>query len=283
MDTAYFAYKNTGCSQTYPLLAFLDVGQGDSIYIRDNLGHTILVDTGPKDDGVIAKIQEVTSCSKVHIDTLILTHPDADHIGEAEHLIEKGLVGQVLHNGFLDIDQPDESGIENRLEKIVVNKRKITAGDTLTLAESHLDVLFPINEVYSFKNKKPKHVDDNDFSLIIKVTIKLHDGEKTFLLTGDAPQKVENEVMAVYCLKQIICPAIEADILKLGHHGSKNSSGSVFLRKVDPTEVVVSAGKNNRYHHPNEEVLQRVRDQAIQSKKPLKVRETSTSGNIIYR
>ncbi len=297
---SYYIYQNYGCHDTTPLVSFLDIGQGDSIFLRADDGYTVLIDTGPKDDQLISRIQEVTHCSKVHIHSLIITHPDADHIGEAERLIKKELIDEVLHNGFLDIDQANESLIENRLEEMNFKKRKISAGDVINHSNLKIEVLFPIGEAYSVsekdssknkkrkKNKKPIHVDDNDYSLVIRVSIMLHGEQKHFMLTGDAPQKVEKEIIERYCAKSAVsnknyCSALQSDILKLGHHGSKNSTASVFLEKVNPTEVVVSAGKNNSYHHPNEETMQRVKAFEVQSKKPLRIRETFTEGNIMYQ
>ncbi len=284
IGTGYFVYQQKGCLDTSPLIAFLNVGQGDAIYIRASNGKTLLIDTGPKDGGVISEIQKVTRCKDIHIDELLLTHPDADHIGEAGRLISKGLVDEVLHNGFLDIDQGDETLLENNLEMIAIQKRKVLAGDVLDFSELYIDVLYPIGEAYVYAGKRPKKIDDNDFSLVMKVTIKLQNGEKTFLLTGDASQKVEQQIISKNCIvSSTSCNALKSDILKLGHHGSKNSSASNFLEKVAPTEVVVSAGKNNKFHHPNEETIQRVRAQEIKSKMPLKIRETFAEGNIIYR
>lgn len=279
----YVVYEHHGCQDRSPLVAFLDVGQGDSIYVRGGKGETLLIDTGPKDSGVLGQIQKVTGCKRVHVDTMLLTHPDADHIGEAERLIEKGLVGQVVHNGFLDINQGDESATENNLEKVATHKKKMLSGDTLDLSRVHLDVLYPIGEAYVYPGKKPKKIDDNDFSLVVKISVLLQEGEKTFMLTGDAPQKVEEQIISKNCNKETLCTKLRSSILKLGHHGSKYSSGSLFLERVQPAETIVSAGKNNSYHHPNEETILRVHAQERKSKKPLLIRETFTEGNIIYR
>src|SRR3989344_7932607 len=100
---AYILHTQRGCKTPVPMVVFLDVGQGDSIYVQDGLGKTMLIDTGPKDSGVLTQIQKVTNCPTVNIDQLLLTHPDADHIGEAQRLIEKGIVGEVIHNGFMDV------------------------------------------------------------------------------------------------------------------------------------------------------------------------------------
>jgi competence protein ComEC len=274
----YILNQNQGCRHPLPMIAFLDIGQGDAIYIQDTLGKSILVDTGPKDSRVIQRIQKVTRCKTVHIDTLILTHPDADHIGEAERLVTKGLVHEVVHNGFMNINQGDETATENRLEALDILKTKVTAGDVLRLQDIGMEVLYPIDEPYvdddivnkKTKKSKPKKVDDNLYSIVMKVTSE----DKTFLLTGDAPTSVEKKLIEKYGDK------LESDVLKLGHHGSKHSSSQEFLFVVVPDEVVVSAGERNKYNHPNEEVLQKV--EVLGRKKPVKVRATLGGGDVVY-
>ena len=278
----YTISQHHGCYNPQALVAFLDIGQGDSIYIQDTDGKNVLIDTGPRDDGLISQIQKVTECADVHIDTLILTHPDADHIGEAKHLTDKGLVTELDHNGFLDIDQPDETMMENELEKTNVLKKKIHAGDKLLLRDIAIETLYPIDPPYMIemstsskkKGKKNKaSIDDNIYSLVTKVTYTgAH--PKTFLLTGDAPSKVEDILMSTYNT------LLQSNVLKLGHHGSKNSSSQSFLEAVAPDEVVVSAAKQNRYNHPSPETMERVYDQ--RRKKPLVIRETFVEGNIVY-
>lgn len=252
------------------MVAFLNIGQGDAIYIQDTTGKNILIDTGPKDSGVFTRIQEVTRCDAVLIDTLLLTHPDADHIGDAEKLIMKGLVKEVIHNGFMDINQGDETLTENRLEETKIPRKKVTAGDVLQLQNISMQVLYPIEEPYITKPKKGK-VDDNIYSIVLKVT----SGDDSFILTGDAGIPEEKKLIAKYL------NILDANVLKLGHHGSKNSSSQEFLHIVSPEEVVVSAGKDNRYNHPNEETMYRVKIE--QRKKPLRIRETFTEGNVVYK
>ncbi len=269
LQCVYAIYQSQGCAHPRALVAFLNIGQGDAVYIQDTDGKSILVDAGPKDDGVLTRIQEVTRCDIVHIDTLLLTHPDADHIGEAERLIDKGLVGRVAQNGFMDIDQGDETLTENRLEAMNILKMDVNTGDLLELKDIRIQILYPNDEPYGTTTKKGK-VDDNLYSVVTKVVSK----KESFLLTGDAPISVEKKLIAKY--EHIL----DSDVLKLGHHGSKGSTDQGFLSIVSPDEVVVSAGKDNKYHHPNEETLNRVAEQ--QRKKPLRIRETFTEGNIIY-
>lgn len=103
---------------------------------------------------------------------------------------------------------------------------------------------------------------------------------KTFLLTGDAPAKVEYELIKKYCPDKASCPKLESDVLKLGHHGSRTSSSQAFLGRVSPLEVIISAAKNNSYNHPHEEVMNRLYEQ--RRKKPLLIRETFREGNVVY-
>jgi competence protein ComEC len=278
----YTISQNHGCQNPHAMVSFLNIGQGDAIYIQDTTGKSVLIDTGPKDDNLVSHIQQVTGCVQVHIDTLLLTHPDADHIGEAKKLVDTGLVTEILHNGFLDMDQPDETLMENELEKTSIVKRKTLSGDTLNLQDIHIDVLYPFELPYKkemattspkSKKKNTNKVDDNVYSTSVKITFS-GKKEKTFLLTGDAPVMVEEYLIKKYSR------FLQSDVLKLGHHGSKSSSGQSFLSTVSPEEVVVSAGKNNRYNHPNEDTMERVYEQ--RRKKPLKIRETFVEGDIVY-
>lgn len=268
-----FVYNNQGCAKHHDLLAFLDIGQGDAIYIENKSGQSILIDTGNKDSGVLKQIQTVRSCYKIHIDYLILTHPDQDHIGEASRLIQKGFIDHVIHNGFLDINQQEESQTENDLEDIIKNKKiktqNMMLNPVLYFKDFNIQFLFPTDQIYKYKNKKTK-VDDNDFSIVMKV---IHH-DKSFMLTGDAPISVEDEIM-----DKNDKTILKSDVLKLGHHGSKKSSAMEFLRRVDAEDYIVSAGKNNRYNHPNEETLNRINSL---NKKDSRIRETSLEGNIVY-
>ncbi len=271
-----FVYFNRGCNSYRDRVSFLNIGQGDAIYIENTVGQTMLIDTGNKNSGVLKQIQRVTHCSKVRIDTLMLTHPDQDHIGEVMTLIQKGYVKQIIHNGFLDINQNSENQIENDIEEIVQTKKIPTWNmleyPSIDFKNFTINYLYPTEEPYQDKKGKSKSVDDNDYSIILKLT---HDVQ-SFMLTGDAPIKVEKEMISNYCTQT--CPVLESTVLKLGHHGSKNSSDIDFLKIVNAKEYIVSAGLNNKFNHPNEETIQRV----ISNKKDSLIRETSLDGNIVY-
>lgn len=271
-----FVYQNKDCKTNINRVSFLDVGQGDAIYIENDKGQNMLIDTGNKDSDVLNQIREVENCSRVNIDYLVLTHPDQDHIGEAYNLISKGFVKKVIHNGFLDIDQPGESQTENDLENIInthhITKQNIVDLNTIDFPGFDIKVLFPWSKVYESKDKKK---DDNYYSVVVKV----EKGQKSFLLTGDASMKSERDILDKYCFKKKVCPELEADVLKLGHHGSKTSSSYDFLKIVNAREYIVSASKNNKYHHPSQETLDNIN---LLNKKVSHIRETSLEGNIVY-
>jgi beta-lactamase superfamily II metal-dependent hydrolase len=278
-----FVYINRGCYASVDMVAFLDIGQGDAIYIENKAGQSILIDTGNKDSEVLKQIQKIKMCNKVHIDNLILTHPDQDHIGEATNFIQKGYVDQVVHNGFININQQKESQTENDLEKIIKTKniqtQDMVLNPSLDFKNFNINFLYPTTTPYMDKKGKSKSVDDNDYSIVLKLShIK---SETSFMLTGDAPIKAEKEIINIYCpdhKTSDICPMLKSAVLKLGHHGSKNSSGIDFLKKVDAIDYIVSAGLNNKYNHPNEETLYRV----YLNKKDSRVRETFSEGNMVY-
>lgn len=277
-----FVYVNRGCNIHHDMVAFLDVDQGDAIYIENKTGQSILIDTGNKDSQVLKQIQKIKMCNKIHIDNLILTHPDQDHIGEATNLIQKGYVKQVVHNGFLNINQQKESQTENDLEKIIKTKniqtQDIVLNPILDFKNFSINFLYPTTTPYMDKKGKSKSVDDNDYSIVLKLSY----ASTSFMLTGDAPIKVEKQIIETYCpdhKTSDICPILKSTVLKLGHHGSKNSSGIDFLKKVDAIDYIVSAGLNNKYNHPNEETIYRV---GLLNKKDSRVRETFSEGNMVY-
>ncbi len=185
----------------------------------------------------------------------------------------------------MDVNQPDESLTENRLEALSVQRTLFNKGDFIQLKNILIEVLYPEGEPYistlaTSTRRKSKKMDDNDFSIVLKITATTTEGVKKFLLTGDAPIKVEDQLLKEYCIMKDNCPELQSNILKLGHHGSKNSSSARFLENVSPDEVVISASKDNSYHHPHEQTLNRVYDQ--RRKKPLLIRETFREGYITY-
>ena len=226
----------TLCIKVKPLVDFntyvhfLDVGQGDSSIIY-NKHKVVLIDTGGKDNIKVSDntIKFLKSTGKSKIDYLVLTHGDYDHMGDAINIIENFKVDKVIFN----------CGEFNNLEKElikVLDKKNIKYHSCIK--KLNID-----NSKLHFLQTK-EYDNENDNSNVIYTKL---DGYK-FMFMGDAGVEKEKEILEKYNLSKI-------DILKVGHHGSKTSSGKDFINDINPKYSIISVGKNNRYGHPNKEVL----------------------------
>lgn len=207
---------------------FINVGQGDSILIRDR-NTNVLIDTGGlkyKDLATSSLINYFKKKEVYKLDVVIITHNDFDHNGALNSLITYFPVKQVL-----------------------------TSYDEFPYKIGNL--LFENFNIYNFS-------DSNDRSLVLMLNFY---GNK-FLFMGDASKDVEEVIMKDF--------NVDADYIKLGHHGSKTSSGEEFIRAVSPKEAIISCGLNNYYGHPNKEVLD------ILEKEDIKIRRTDLEGTISY-
>lgn len=227
---------NTGLT-----VSFLDVGQGDAILIEGPTGIEMLIDGG-KDRSVLREVPRVMGPLDRSIDILVATHPDADHIGGLPGVLKRYTVARFFEPGM-----DGETTIYESLEVAVDHERGITEGVLRTGMRIHLgdgayaDILHPEDNVAQLR-------ETNDASIMMRLVY----GETEFMLTGDAPAWAEDRAVARYG------DSLKSDVLKAGHHGSKTSTSPLFLAAVDPEIVVVSAGKDNSYGHPNADVVSRI-------------------------
>ncbi|MFT5359741.1 MAG: competence protein ComEC [Candidatus Paceibacteria bacterium] len=240
----YFIQKNNLASSEYMAVSFLDVGQGDAIFIEAPNGVQMLIDSGP-DNSVLQELSKVMPFWDRSIDVVVATHPDKDHIGGFPELFKRFKVGYVL-----DTEVISDTGIYreylSQREKIDAKKLSSEAGQVIVLDKKsgvYVEVLFPGENIENIKDK-------NDTSIVLRVVY----GESEVLLTGDASKKVEKFLVSKYGSR------LESDILKLGHHGSKTSTSESFLETVSPKMAVVSAGEGNRYGHPHDDVVDKVKN-----------------------
>lgn len=236
-------------------VVFFDVGQGDSVFIEDSQKHQILIDGGIG-KLVLSRLGRVMPFFDRSLDLVILTHPDMDHLGGILEVLKKYQVDQVFYTGIAD----ESSGYQEFLKILEEEKIKTAfpfAGEKLRLADGVIMNFLSPGDV---KGKKFKDTNQSSF------VIRLVDGEKEYLLTGDAGIDVEKKLIKdnVY---------LAADILKVGHHGSKNSTSENFLKAVAPREAVISVGEN-KYGHPAPEVLERLNKMGIE------ILRTDEKGNI---
>lgn len=230
-------------SRNFLTVIFLDVGQGDAILIEAPNGNQVLIDGGP-DGRIVREISKFISYYDKSINLIIATHPDLDHIGGFPDFIDKY---QIETYSFYNLSSTSSltEQINQKVAQNFINTHYLKAGDRIILddeAQIYLDILWP-TEKYT-KNDK------NELSIVAKLTY----GESKFLFTGDAGIEVEEVLVAEYG------DELDVDVLKLGHHGSKTSTSQKFLESTTPEYVVVSAGRENRYNHPHDEVISRVRD-----------------------
>ncbi|MBU2579177.1 MBL fold metallo-hydrolase [Patescibacteria group bacterium] len=228
-------------------VVFFDVGQGDAIFIETPQGHQILIDGGPGKQ-ILEKLNENIPFWDRTIDLIILTHPDADHLAGLNYVLQNYKVKNILWNGVKKETQTFKDW-EKKLAKeknkdkaniIIAQKgQKIKASD----AEFYILYLFENLEGKIFKKNTNKD----------SIVSKLFFGKNTFLFTADIDQKTEKQF-----LEEKI--NLNAQVLKVAHHGSKISCFEEFLKEVSPDFAVISSGKNNPYHFPNQETLEKLQN-----------------------
>lgn len=236
---------------------YIDVGQGDSELICFNDGEVMLIDTGTNENSS-SLINYLNSQNVEKIDYMVLTHPHEDHIGGACAVLNNFTV----KNAYLPkIDEnmvPTTRTYEKTLEALINKQVNVIEGkagtDIKTNENTSAQIIGPNSEGYD---------DLNNYSIVIKLTHK----NKSFLFMGDAQNKSEKEIFSKYNLK--------ADVLKCGHHGSRTSTGKEFIKRVAPSYVIISCGKNNRYGHPHEQTLKKLENAKV------KVYRTDLNGNIV--
>ena len=236
-------------------ITMLDVGQGESIFLRDVTGKAILIDVGGKaeSDKKIEKWQEKATTSNAQrtlipylksrgvakIDQLILTNTDKEHVGDLLEVTKAFHVGEILVSKGILTQKEFVAELEASQTKV----RSVTAGENLPIFGSQLEVL------------SPRQIGDGDRDGSLVLYGKLLD--KHFLFTGNLKEKGEKDILKQY-------PNLEVDVLKVGQHGSKTSSNPAFLEKLKPEISLISVGKNNRAKLPHQETLTRL--ETIKSK-----------------
>lgn len=234
---------------------YIDVGQGDAIFIQLSSGENILIDAGDVDKGDI-----VLNYLRLHqverIDFLIATHPHSDHIGGMTTIVDALEIGKVYMPKTTHTTQTYENlllSIKNKGLKISEAKAgvKLDTDDLFTA-----NFVAPLGSGYE---------SINDYSAVLKLIYKNH----SFLFTGDAEDVTGQEILGANT-------DIKAQVLDVPHHGSTNSIMSKdFLKAVSPQIAVISLGKDNRYGHPHQEVLHMLDEAGV------RVYRTDIDGNIV--
>lgn len=237
------------------MVSFLDVGQGDAIFIEAPNGNQVLLDAGPN-KAVLRELSKIMPFYDRTIDVVIESHPDADHIGGLPEILKRYEIGAVLESGVLS-----DSAVYKTIGSIIKEKniKNIMARSEtrINLGEgAYIDILFPDRDVDGLET--------NAASVVTRLVY----GETEFLFAGDSPKGMENYLTSIYGKN------LESDVLKISHHGSNTSTGEQFLGHVNPKYAIISAGKENRYGHPHKEIINRLEQFGIS------VLRTDESGTI---
>lgn len=247
------APRPTGANLT---MTAIDVGQGDSILLTFPHNESLLIDGGKEVEGptVVAYLHSV---GITHLNGVVATHPDSDHIGGLITVLDSVQVDHVY-----DVGLPKSSATyATFLQRITQNNISYTesrAGDNIAIdADTTVFVINPLQPLSATQ------APDNDHSIVIKVTYQ----HVSYLLTGDAESSAEARMISMY--------NCSAYVLKVGHHGSSAASSAAFLKAVMPHIAVISVGANNTYGHPAPQALARLA--AVKAT----VYRTDTQGTII--
>lgn len=239
-------YANSIASQKDGLLKvyFLDVGQGDAIFIETPNGNQVLIDGGP-DNKVLQELAKVMPFYDREIDLVALSHPHADHVTGLISVLERYDVKNILQANE-DYNSPVVPAWRDAVKREGANDVEAIAGKIIELGNDVvLKVIYPKESLGGQTVKNP-----NNSSVVMMLDYK----DTEILLVGDIEAKIE---------KELLVDDIGADVLKVGHHGSKTSTTADFLKKVSPQVAFIEVGSKNKFGHPALEVIQRLEKSGI--------------------
>lgn len=280
----------------------LDVGQGDAELITFRDGQKMLVDCGP-DKKILERLGAHLASTDRTIDYVLITHPHLDHYGGCIDVVKRYSVKHIIYNTAGPKTSSYWRSWEEAMKQSQAEIRIMNHADRWIIASTTLEFLAPDLSL----NFTPKPSDVNDTSIVFR----LLDGPtgQSVLFTGDMEEPLEKAVVGRYCSSTLPsapprsssstprtafssttpdgtltsatstppCPALQAKMLKAGHHGSDTSSSKAFLEAVAPQVAVVSCGKNNKFHHPSLSTVRRM------EKLGIKVLRTDQKGDILLQ
>lgn len=216
---------------------FLDVGQGDAIFIESPTGGRVLIDGGPNRK-VLSELGKILPFGDKRIDVVIETHPDADHIIGLVDVMRRYEVSAFISPGIESSNDVDET-LAEALDGQNVKQIRGERGLVIDLGEgATLTILYPTGDV--------EGTETNEASIVSKLVY----GKTSFMLTGDSTKRAE------YALLSMNEEILDVDVLQAGHHGSETSTSPLYAEAASPFFAVISAGKDNRYGHPHDITIQ---------------------------
>lgn len=249
------AYEINSSAASAPMAVyFVDVGQGDCIYIRLPDGKNMLIDAGENEDGT-AVVEYLKELGVNKIDYAVGTHPHADHIGGLDDVLNS-IETDVLYMPSVPTSTATFVSVLDAVEENGVKLKK-----------AEKNVIIENNDEYEIKILSPvskKYDEMNNYSAVVHISY----GDTAFLFMGDAEKLAERQIIESGAM-------VEADVLKVGHHGSETSTDFDFLTAVSPEVAVISCGEGNSYGHPHTDVTDKLKDERIH------ILRTDKHGNIV--
>lgn len=242
-------------------VAVMDVGQGDSIFIESPTGVQVVIDGGP-DTSLLHELPKLMSLSDRSLDAVIETHPDADHIAGFVDLLKRYSVGVFIEPG---IPKPTVTAraLEKEIDVEKIPRAIVRRGESIELGGgARLDILFPDFDVSTLTSDKT-----NEGCVVSRLVY----GDTSVIFMCDAPFDVEDHLMLLSSSTELT-----SDLLKVGHHGSRFSTGDTFVSEVDPSIAIISVGARNTYGHPTQATLGTLAEHAI------KTLRTDEEGTIVF-
>lgn len=236
-------------------IIFFDVGQGDAVLIQTNDGKQILIDGGPGKT-ILAKLGDAMPYWDREIELVMLTHPHADHLDGLIEVLKNYEVKNVL-DSRASYHTADYAEWQRLLEEKQIPVAAAKAGQRVHVSPfAFLDILAPLEDMTgkSFDNI-------HDAMVVARLNferLNLSRDSTSVLFVGDAERRAEHQLLTSFP------DMLDANVLKVGHHGSKTSSSEAFLKAVSPDIAVISVGAKNRYNHPHQSILDRLERLGIQ-------------------
>lgn len=245
-------------SDNYLTVAFLDVAQGDAIYVETFDGVQLLIDGGAN-SAVLRELSQQMPKLDRSLDVVLGTHTDKDHVGGLVDVLERYDIDQIIVT-----ESTNDTAVARAFGAATENE-----GAAILLARAGQEIILGASTslmIYS-PASNPSNWESNAASIVAQLKY----GETEFMLTGDAGVNIEEYLVGNYG------NVLESEVLKLGHHGSRTSTSDLFLDTVTPLYAVASAGKDNSYGHPHTEVLAKL------VKRDIELLSTAESGTIVFK
>lgn len=248
-------------------ITFIDVGQGDSILIKTPNNYYGIIDGGPS-DSLVSKVEKLLPAGQKHIDFVLITHPDKDHINGFVELIKSYNIGTIFINKY-NKESSSLTAIELLIQEKNIENYSLNEDTDFSIDGVYFDIIWPSRDldVYNF-------YDFNETS--ISAYIRYNDFD--FITMGDLSSSFEKQAIANLDTDNLL----DIELFKASHHGSRFSGNPDLFQSISPIYTVFSAGKNNTYGHPSEEVIQnalRVNSKVMRTDIDGNIKFSITSGN----